>query len=529
MLFADLHAHPFLRPFENRLNNNDSMSGDPNNINSIWNLYDLPNDSLRHIIGEHAGFTTYSQSDFTSTINSSVRLIGVSLYPPESGFFKIPNSTTFDKILSLLRLKEVAELELGHVVSSFSKNNVKQLKDDSYDYFEELLSQLSYIKNGPFNPEGSQCVGATYAQIKNADYKILQVGADVQLINSDPTIQIFLTIEGGNSLWSNKTIDGQLYNGRNFEQYISNNQLFAYKVLNDADYRNKITIDMVENHFEAMNPLWSKAACDMVMRNLEQLLAGTKLFSFTIAHHYYNGLCGHCESLQPVTSLGLTDQSFGINSDITPVGYMVINELLKNNVLVDVKHMSWKARQSYYRFRANNYPHIPIVWSHACVSGRKVTDQGFINTWDPSPFYQENLNMFDDDIFETIRSNGMIGIELDQRVNGVKKDDGYHIENLWRHFQYIAERAAAMARTPGITVWDNMCLGSDFDGVIHPVSEYPTYREMKFFEDFLSKQIKAYMQHPPANFQPQDILDPDEILARLCFKNLVWFVKENFK
>ena len=96
MLFADLHVHPFLRPFENCLNNADSMSGNPNNIDSIWNLYDLPNDSLRHIIGEHAGFTTYSQSDFTSTVNSSVRLMGVSLYPPESGFFNIPNSTTFD-------------------------------------------------------------------------------------------------------------------------------------------------------------------------------------------------------------------------------------------------------------------------------------------------------------------------------------------------------------------------------------------------------------------------------------------------
>ena len=528
MLFADLHAHAFLRPFESREQDNDLMSDDPNNINSIWNEYNLPKFSLRHIIGEHAGFTTYSQSDFTSTISSAVRLIGISLYPPESGFFKIPNSTTFDKILGLIRLKEFAELELGYVVSSFTKNNIQKIKADDYDYFEETLRQLQYIIEGPFEPDASKCVGTVYAQIKNAFYKIVQTAADVELINSDPTIQIFLTIEGGNALWSNTTfLNGDTYNGRNFDKYISNEQLLIYQALNDADFRNHVTKDMVENNPEAMNRLWSADACEMVMQNLRQLLRSTKLFSFTLAHHYYNGLCGQCESLQPITSLGLTDQSFGIDSDITPLGYMVINELLKNNVLVDVKHMSWKARQSYYRFRANNYPTMPLVWSHACVSGRKaVGDKDFINTWNPNPFYQQNINMFDDDIFETVRSNGIIGIEFDQRVNGVQASN---IETLWKHFQYIAERIATMPRTPERTVWDYACLGTDYDGVIHPVDQFQTYRDMDKFEDFLLNQIKNYMLHPPGNFQVQDKLEPDEILSRLCFKNLVWFVKQNLK
>jgi hypothetical protein len=528
MIFADLHAHSFLRPFESRGNGVTAMSDDPNDISSIWNEYNLPKDSLRHLIGEHAGFTTYSQSDFTSTVNSSVRLIGISLYPPESGFFKIPNSTTFDKILGLFkRIKDLAEVELGHIVSSFTKSNIRRLKSDEYDYFEELLDQLQYIKNGPFTPDPAKCLGTVYSQIKNAEYTILQPGENIELINSDPIIQIFLNIEGGNSLWSNVTLAGEHWNGRNFDEHTTDNILHTYQALNVNDFRNQVTIDMAENNPGVMNRLWSNEACDMVMNNLRQLLSNNNIFSFTLAHHYYNGLCGHCDSLQPITSLGLTDQHFGKDSDITHLGYMVINELLKNNVLVDVKHMSWKARQSYYRFRANNYPHIPIVWSHGCVSGRKaIGDTDFISTCNPNPFYQQNINMFDDDIFETIRSNGMIGVEFDQRVNGVKDSS---IETLWKHFQYIAEKAALVRRIPGITVWDNICLGTDFDGVIHPVDEFQTYRVMNRFEDFLLTQIKKYMVHPPATFQHQDILDADEILARLCFKNLVWFVKQNFK
>ncbi len=134
--------------------------------------------------------------------------------------------------------------------------------------------------------------------------------------------------------------------------------------------------------------------------------------------------------------------------------------------------------------------------------------------------------MFDDDIFETVRSNGMIGIEFDQRIAGVKFSG---IKTLWKQFQYIAERIATMQRNRAATVWDYTCLGTDFDGVIHPVDEFKTYRSMNDFEDFLMEEITTYMQHPPANFQPQDLLEPDEILTRLCFKNLVWFIKQNFK
>jgi microsomal dipeptidase-like Zn-dependent dipeptidase len=469
------------------------------------------------------------KSDFTRCTTSTVRLIAVSLYPPESGFFEIPNSTTFDKIIELFGLKHIAELELGYIVSSFSKSNIERIKADEYDYFQELLNQVTYITaTTPYKPDPAQCVGTTYSQIKNASYTILNNGTDLQLINSDPVIQIFLNVEGGNSLWSNITFNGNdLWNGRNFNVYASDTILQNYQVLNSPDFRNRVTKDMVENNPGSMNQLWSKAACDMVLQNLQTLISKVKLFSFTFAHHFYNGLCGHCESLQPITDLGLADQSFGINSDITHLGFMVINELLKNNILVDVKHMSWKARQSYYRFRTNNYPTIPVIASHAAVSGRKAMgDTDSVDTWNPNPFYKFAINLYDDDIYETVRSNGLIGIEFDQRVNGVK-DSG--INTLWKNFQYIAERVATTSRTATQTVWDNICLGTDFDGVIHPVDEFQTYDDMGSFEDFLLQKITDYMKHPPANFQPQDLLDPTEILAKLCFKNVVSFVKKNFK
>ncbi len=437
MIFADLHAHPFLRPFENKEDGSGLMSRNPNDVSCVWNEYDLPKSSIRHIIGENAGFTTYSESDFTQCAKSSVRLIAVSLYPPESGFFEIPNSDTFDKIINIFRLKYTAEIELGHIVSSFSKSNIRRIKANDYDYFLELLNQLKYIKDTtPYKPDPLQCVGTEYSQIKNAGYTILDDGSQVQLLNSDPVIQVFLNVEGGNALWSNTILSGnEVWNGRNFNDHTTDKILQNYQVLDGVDFRNRVTKEMVENNPSAMTQLWSKAACDMVLKNLRTLISKGKIFSLTISHHFYNGLCGHCDSLQPITALELCDQSFGINSDITHLGYMVINELLKNNILIDVKHMSWKARKSYYRFRDNNYPGIPVLWSHSAVSGRKaVGDNDSVDTWNPNLLYKVSLNLYDDDIFETVRSNGLIGIEFDRRVNGVKNSG---IDTLWKNFQYI--------------------------------------------------------------------------------------------
>lgn len=53
MIFVDFRAHPFLIFFENRNNDADLMSSNPNDLLSVWNEYDLPTDSLRHIIAEH--------------------------------------------------------------------------------------------------------------------------------------------------------------------------------------------------------------------------------------------------------------------------------------------------------------------------------------------------------------------------------------------------------------------------------------------------------------------------------------------
>jgi hypothetical protein len=538
-MYADLHAHSFLSSFEQRVNNDIKMSINPNDENSVWHQFPEEN-NIVDWIAKQVGFTTYSESDFTQSALCGVCLINVAIYPPERGFFKLDDKTLLEKIINWLGLTNFAEKELGHLISGFSIENIEFMKSGKYDYFQDTLGQISFITKAiSFQPDPAGCVGSLYSSIKNASYVLLQNRYQLNTALPDQLIQIVLSVEGGNAFWSNITSAGNLWNGTNFDSFFNNAQVQAYQALNVYDWRNAITRDIVENNADAFTPFIPQDVCTAVMQNVQQLLSQTKLFSYTIAHHFYNGLCGHCASLQPLTQHQLVDQSFGLGSDITNLGYMVINELLKNNVIVDVKHMSWNARQSYYRFRANNYPQIPIISSHSAVNGLKwMGGQEWSNSLGlNNPFYQEELNLYDDDIYEIVRSGGLIGILMDQRVNGVKNQDTnvYALHTLWLQFQYIAERAAECTkRSSTQTAWDNICLGTDYDGVIHPVDEFRMYDDFvangssQTFYDFLLQNAAACMQNPPASFLPTDMLPPEQIVAKICYRNMSDFVQKYY-
>lgn len=528
MIYADLHVHSFLSPYEQRENNDDPNSRDPNDESSVWHQFPEEHNLLLSL-GEKFGFTTYSESDFAQSALSGAHLLNISLYPPERGFFELDEKTLVEKIIQWFGLQKPVEVELGHLISGFSKNNVRYIKSSDYDYFKDLNVQLAFIKNTkPYSPDPDKCVGTVYGGIKGAEYIILQTGKAHATHLTGYIIQIILSVEGGSAFWSNFAIGDKFWNGSNFEEHLQSQTIEEFTILSVPDFRNVVTRDLIVNHRDQLNELIPWEVCDALMTNVRTFLAGTKIFSYTLAHHFYNGLCGHCASLQPLTDHKLVNQSFGIQSDITNLGYLVVNELLKNHVIIDVKHMSWRARQSYYCYRRNNYPNIPIIASHAAVNGFKwIGDQ--LHSFSPdNPFYQVELNLYDEDIYEIVRSKGLIGIVMDQRVNGVKNSS---LETLWLQFQYIAERAAEGTRILPQTVWDNVCLGTDFDGVIHPVDEFQTYTDFNkannSLSDFLINHISEYMKNPPHTFLDRDRLEPQEILSKICYTNLSNFI-ENY-
>ncbi len=99
----------------------------------------------------------------------------------------------------------------------------------------------------------------------------------------------------------------------------------------------------------------------------------------------------------------------------------------------------------------------------------------------------------------------------------------YRSELLWNQIQHIAE----VLDTEGLFAWDCMVIGSDFDGIIDSLNGFWTAEELPYLADFLERHAYNYMgAHNLENIK--NVLDADEIIARLMSKNGRNFLKNYF-
>ena len=246
----------------------------------------------------------------------------------------------------------------------------------------------------------------------------------------------------------------------------------------------------------------------------------------TYSHHFYNELCGHARSLRSMIGK-LTDQEEGVNSDFTELGLEVLDILLdKNNgrrILIDIKHMSPLGRKRFMELRKTKYNgEIPIIISHgvcnglptygAMISNYPLLGDSFINPvedamgGDGELKNHNYINFYDDEIIEMVKSQGILGIQLDERrlanedtIKGVKnslfrnKIMHYRSELLWKQIQYIAE----MLDDNGLYAWGNIAIGSDYDGLVDPLNSFWTAEQFEDLAGYLERHAYRYLEERP--------------------------------
>lgn len=263
----------------------------------------------------------------------------------------------------------------------------------------------------------------------------------------------------------------------------------------------------------------------------------------TLAHHFYNGLCTHAKSLFE-TSGNLLDQSFGMRdynitptdglSPISEMGYKLLDNLLSKangkRILIDVKHMSKEARNAYYQYlEKEEYRNekIPVIWSHGAIN---------IETK-----YEINLDF--EDVLKIYQTNGLIGIEIDQRILGYNQnrfkkwfsrifkgnqkesyEDAFYF---WRQIISIAEYAYKnnLSKDP----WECICLGSDYDGVINPLNRYRDASTLSALYQNLIIYLQKYWEkgNPiiPKDYQDKKATD---VIYNIMYKNAYNFIEKYY-
>lgn len=486
--FADIHCHSGLHPFAY------NIAGKKKN-NNVWD-YDPPKDNQRD-----SKYPEYTQSDFTSLAKGGVRLIYVSIYPIEQGWFDA-------NLIKTGFLTDIAAKIISRVPVKFI--NIAQ--SDAYQYFDFFSKEYHFLKHED---------GRVH-NIDGKDYKyvVVKPGDDLgELLADEQNIGVIISAEGAQS-------------------FILGNE----KNIENGSFSLEQTILNVEAVKQWDNPP----------------------FFVSMSHHFYNGFCGHTRSLPAPASL-LLKQSIGLNEPINYKGRKIIDCLLGINefsgngqrILIDTKHMSVAARLEYYE-KIRNYNQgkadkdkIPIVISHTAYSGHKSmvsaiewpdTDNKKYEASDD--FNNWAINLSDDEILEVFHSNGIMGLNFDERIltgyatldeykeTYTKKDikrNSPEVRKFWasQMLENILSIVKAVINSDEVDeadkvkIWNMLAIGTDFDGMINPEDGFITAEEFKDFRELLVELLPAVdgIDDLLKGLSPMDAID------KIMFDNAFEFAK----
>jgi len=182
-------------------------------------------------------------------------------------------------------------------------------------------------------------------------------------------------------------------------------------------------------------------AKEQFFKNLDDLTTNFRLFAMNLCHFQQQPIANHAFAMQVLNNIL---PFYPKERGITEWGFEVIRELYRRGILVDLKHLGHFSRKELYRMRAEEGIELPLICSHAGVTGISEMDKlQYIyreSPKDEGPVWKINclkkwghvkdtaynmisLNLYDEDIEQIIISGGMIGISLDQRIIGFPGDE----------------------------------------------------------------------------------------------------------
>lgn len=480
--YVDIHCHPSLKPYSKSFKYQPSKQNaiDAGRKNSIWH-YSPPN-AFEKLVNRLVTLTKFTQTDMSALAKSGSKVVVVSLYPFEKHFLT-------KRIFGWKGLTDV----LVNLASSISQSRIDAVMSHQ-DYYEDLESEYSFYKQ--LHNQVHKIDGVFYT------YRLVTKFSEIEENQKSETkdkkiISIVLSIEGGHSF--NAGLD-----------------------------MNKDTADPIE-----------------VLENIKNVKKWDHKPAFiTFAHHFYNELCGHARSI----SIGALrdNQNRGLNTGITELGVVVLERLLSNSngprIPIDIKHMSTTSRKAYYdlldtKFQGEN---IPIIASHGAVNGQRSIVQWDVTDYPEQAQYFNNIdiNFYDDELIRIAKSNGMLGIQLDERRIGSKKainESKIYFPNkrkqlqkksllVWRQVAHSAE----VLNKEGLFCWGIQTIGSDFDGIVNPIKGLWTAENIKDLGEELLHHATNYLDKNRNRLKDFNKITAESIVERVLHENAMEFLKKNF-
>lgn len=509
-IIADLHCHTALKPaFNDKLNNiwEDYENPHPRNFLYFFNF-------LRQTFFKklHRTLATYSQSNLERCAIGKVRLLVFTVYPIERQyinrkslgsyllyiFIKLPKNFG---LLGIFKKKKILISGLMKTFIGLSDNKINSIwkeqssRSNYVDYYQDYKRELDYLtKPEHINPVNEAFSSHSFKLVNNYEEYVL----NKQIPNS---ISGILTVEGIHSFGEYKL--RHLFRKSHVEK-LNSRELVRFK--------EKIIANILEIKNTQHTP-----------------------FFITLAHHYNNLIVGHAKTFAFPMNMFFV-QKKGLNRNLTDFGKTLIREYLLNKengkrVLIDTKHLSIKARISFFNIidsYRNQGDNIPIICSHAAVNGvstlaesqrmkaNKALDKNsFVSRWD--------INLSNEEIIKVYKSDGIIGILMhDGRMPGklfkklfkeAKSNDeknNLHIQLFLTNVYHIVQVIYEEFDENG---WKIISLGTDNDGIVDPFDNYNTSDKLRDFRKDIISYLNKYDSSLDSKFYIRDLYTDNKFIS----------------
>ena len=315
---------------------------------------------------------------------------------------------------------------------------------------------------------------------------------------------------------------------------------------------------------------------ELTMANLLAFKQEHRPLYLTLVHLTKNIFANQAFGMKLISSPSFTPKDAGI----TDFGKQFIKAVLSNTngkrILLDIKHLSLQSRLDYYEMLKTDpdLANVPILATHIGVTGGSfdspdvarfsqnntspvLVDYNMRAGIDGTFFNQWSINLYDEDILTICKSGGLIGMSLDQRILGwgtigveqlsIEEDvlnlNGF--DNVPTidipaqpfptnklksekfdgdvHLKYLCNNILHIVKVAGSSAWQQICIGSDFDGLIDAINCCLDAISMPQLADGLKREL-------PSMGILVDIPTPniDQIVEDIMFNNAHRFLKKHF-
>lgn len=531
--FIDFHCHSGMKAFGSSTKHSEKIN--------LW--VDIPPKSecsdLKNWIKKSVKETVkYSQINLDECKKGRVGVVFNSIYPIEKGWF--------DKsFISGVIIKKKNFIKSAICSSGLDENLVKdtvaKIDDNAaFLYFDEFLKEYYYLTSAKAEsdkPENKFFIANSFDDIKK-----------VKISHNETVIALVLNMEGGHSLLNFDSYTDLKHTPYNF---LNNTYTDEYK-----KYHKQIT-----EHIEILKGLKS-ASTEIDGQEVSFNIKHTP-FYVTVAHHFWNLLTGHADSI-PFGADILLNQRRGMEKKFTLLGIQLLKKLLdrgegKRRILIDIKHLSISARKQFYKFRRDEYvvndDNFPIIASHTAINGRETYDYLFRDEREEIYFNTSDINLFDNDIEEIFKSGGMIGLILNEsRLPGLltisklkrlkRKLENAETEFEKQKISFQIKEIYLNCITVNIfhivkvinkkEAWDIISIGSDFDGMINALDDYTKASDFERLYDDLLEYMDDNTALPQINMFEDEMkhlkfdLSNSQILDKIFYANALNFMKKYF-